>query len=241
MFDTIVFVTQDGKTWAEGQLRNQEKVHIICGARNHLANIAETDDITGLYVRCNVLPNQKGSQPWFTKDIHKEGLATGEDFTASTPPSIADVKNTNGSNGNGDHDEIVDLDELDDVVENLATAIEPLIPCTEPKELRKQISNQLIDEGVDPATTNFTRMVATKIKQVKDEHHDRAREVLAQILSKGAIPGFIHQQCKRLIELSPEYYWHNGFHPKTIMTDIKECEPVSEPESAAAEPEAAVA
>lgn len=235
----VVKVVKETGRVAFGELNNGERVFITSDAKE--AALREDDageTLEGKYLRGAIGPNKdeerRETTPWIFFFFNQ--MASEEEFHASTPPSIKNEEESDGS-------EIVDIDKLDDVVEDLATAIEPSISCIEPKELKKQISNQLIDEDVDPTTTNFTKMVAARLKQTKEEQHGRAREVVSQILSKGAIPGLIRQEAKRLIELGEESYWNNGKHPKTIMTDIVGSDPVSEPEPepAVAEPEAAVA
>lgn len=183
MYDAIVFVTEDLKVRAEGKLRNGEEVHIVCRARNHLANVAETGDITGIYFRCNVLPNEMGKQPWRTVEIHREALATGEDFNASTPPTIKDVPcDSNGSNGNGKKSErtpgTIAVNEVfcylvsgkNDQKEDLSSL-----------EARGRVARELLDQGVDPAD-NFSAKLENRIRQLKDEQREQARFEVAAAL-----------------------------------------------------------
>lgn len=222
----VVRITKETEHVAFGCLKNDEQVFVTSDARE-AALCDAGDTLEGKYLRGAIGPNKdeerRKTTPWVFFFYNE--LADEEQFKTSTPPTINNEEDLE-SNGS----EIVDPDELDDAVEDIAIEIDACIPGLDTKGLRKQVASELIDESVDPTTANFPKMVAVRLKQVKKERHDLARGFVAQILSKGAIPGLICQQSKLLIELGPEVYWQNGNHPKTIMTDIVGSDSVSEPE-----------
>ena len=95
------------------------------------------------------------------------------------------------------------------------------------------------DQSIKLSDHKFQSLAKAVEARADEENEQKARDAVAQILGKGAIPGLICQQTTRLLELGSDEYWKNGNHPKTIITDINGCEPVSEPEPVTDEPEAA--
>ncbi|MBU2595750.1 hypothetical protein KJ713_02900 [Patescibacteria group bacterium] len=208
----VIQVVKELKDVAFGRLNNGESVFIIGKAVTAGCDFAD-GPIENKYVLGVIKPNDEPERqdrtPWVCININR--MATEEEFQASTPLSIKDIA---GSNGNDNHDIVVDPDELDDAADGLGTTIASMLPPIDEKTEKKRISAELTDdEDIDPDDPRHAPLVKTRLKEVKAEREKLGRSYTAQLLTKGAIPGLIIEEAKRLVELGPEVYWSNASTP----------------------------
>ncbi|TSC91440.1 MAG: hypothetical protein CEN92_289 [Candidatus Berkelbacteria bacterium Licking1014_96] len=97
-------------------------------------------------------------------------------------------------------------DDLDKTETEICTTIATMFK----RMSRQEIASSLLAENTDPLSPDFPKMIRVREKEQEEGFEQDARDVYAELLSKGELRGLLLTEAKARIEKGPEIYWGNG-------------------------------